>query len=537
MEDGALPLPDLPLLAHPLGSVDFTFRQVLSDDAPFRLAGRAASVAGGARRGADEVRIGAARVAARVGVRGATGETAILTPVGLERRIRAGAARILERVAVPRDAGGCVFEWLSPEHDARVEIAWEAAWEAAAPLWRAFDRGLVVAGPGDAGAAFVLSEAPDAIMASEPAGSGRQGVRVRATARVRLRAGVPLRLAVAGGEGAALDRTLAALSRAGLTSALRGTAERAGREFVSLDAPDPDRVRDVAWAVYRLEARVAGPAATGAASPLEAALEALAAGAFRAAREALVAHRPGTPPDDADAAWLYLLLAARYVAWTGDLPTLRREWAGLLAVREAVDGPEDSTAEGVAPEASPRAGSALAELAEAAESIGEARAAEELRRSAEERGVGPWSANLGGGDGDGEAGALRRLVHGLLGAEPDAPRGRLVLRPAPPSDWDRFGVSRLRVGEAAVTVEYERAAGRHTFRLRQDRGGTPLRVILEPVLPGSQLRSATVDGVPAELDARQAGDKLVVPVQVVLDHAREVVLELDTRTEGERRQV
>lgn len=119
------------------------------------------------------------------------------------------------------------------------------------------------------------------------------------------------------------------------------------------------------------------------------------------------------------------------------------------------------------------------------------------------------------------------LVYGLLGAEPDAFRGRLRLRPQLPADWDHGEFRNLRVGDAAVTLRYERHRDRLLFRVEQEQGATPLTVLLEPIVDAQALRAARVDGRPAELVPQAFGDRLRVPVQLVLDSERVLELELD----------
>ncbi|HEX7120650.1 MAG TPA: GH116 family glycosyl hydrolase [Longimicrobiales bacterium] len=121
--------------------------------------------------------------------------------------------------------------------------------------------------------------------------------------------------------------------------------------------------------------------------------------------------------------------------------------------------------------------------------------------------------------------AVCPLVYGLLGAEPDAAKGRLRLRPQIPEAWDRLAVRRLRMGDATVSLDYRRDGDRHTFRLVQEAGSVPVTLIFEPMLPARRLAAARVDGEPAELDPRPHGERMLVPVQLVLDAER--VVELD----------
>jgi glycogen debranching enzyme len=118
------------------------------------------------------------------------------------------------------------------------------------------------------------------------------------------------------------------------------------------------------------------------------------------------------------------------------------------------------------------------------------------------------------------------LVYGLLGAEPDAARNRLRLRPQLPDAWDRFEARMLRMGDAAISLRYERHQQHHVFRLEQERGAVPVRVILEPVLAGRGLRHALVDGQPASLGTVPFAGRMIVPVQLVLDAER--VVEIHT---------
>ncbi len=122
--------------------------------------------------------------------------------------------------------------------------------------------------------------------------------------------------------------------------------------------------------------------------------------------------------------------------------------------------------------------------------------------------------------------AVAPLVYGLLGAEPDAVKGRLRLRPQIPAAWDRLEARRLRMGDAAVSLDYRREGDRHTFRLEQEAGAVPVTVIFEPLLPARRLVAARVDGRPAELDPRPLGERMLVPVQLVLDAERMVVLDV-----------
>ncbi|MBW3551921.1 MAG: hypothetical protein KY466_00350 [Gemmatimonadetes bacterium] len=577
-EDRALSMPELPLLEDALGSLDFRLRATgpAEGDGAFHVAGRRAFAAGGAARGLDEIWAHPVRLAAGLRLRGAVGEASTVTPVGMERQLRLGDATVLERLVVPREAPACVVEWLSRSRSVDVEVGWTCDLRLAAPYpagwqgplrWRRAPRGVVVAG-GEERVVFAFSTPPESLEVRDVSGEGRPLVRIRA--RVRLEARKPVRLAIAGAAGdAALRRALGAADRTSAMSRSRAAhTERLLSERLSLECADTAAVQALEWSKHRLDACLAEAPGVGrsllggygsspdapddAATPVGArfhgpaaargALACLAVGDPRSARDVLsflgrhldargrVLHECSTSGvarhDDPSATPLYLLLVARYLAWTGDLPFVRAEWPRTLS---AYDAAVRLFPEGGGGAGADVLGGALAELGEAAESIGERGAAVELRQAAARRGGAPWQAELGVGS------PVTSLVHGVLRAEPDATRGRLVLRPEPPSAWPRFRVSGLRVGDAEVGVGYRRLGATHTFRLSQGRGATPLRVILEPALPGERLTAAAVDGEAAELDAHRRGDRLVVPVQVVLDHEREVVLEIDRSMELERR--
>jgi hypothetical protein len=121
--------------------------------------------------------------------------------------------------------------------------------------------------------------------------------------------------------------------------------------------------------------------------------------------------------------------------------------------------------------------------------------------------------------------AISPLVAGMLGAVPDAPRNRLTLRPALPDDWTRFEVRNLRMGEALIDLGFRRDGSRFTFRLAQEAGAVPVRLVFEPAITGRAV-IARVDGQPAGLVARPFGERLLVPVQLVLDYERVVELEI-----------
>jgi hypothetical protein len=73
------------------------------------------------------------------------------------------------------------------------------------------------------------------------------------------------------------------------------------------------------------------------------------------------------------------------------------------------------------------------------------------------------------------------VMSGMLGWEPDAPRGRARLSPALPPAWDRVTVERLRCGATRLDVAVEQSPGAMTVRLSAT--GPPIEVDLAPQVP------------------------------------------------------
>ncbi|MGH7482253.1 MAG: hypothetical protein ACRELV_08865, partial [Longimicrobiales bacterium] len=337
-----------------------------------------------------------------------------------------------------------------------------------------------------------------------------------------------------------------------------GRARRALRERLSVRTPDEELNAVLAWAAHTLDAdrihgmlRVRGPG-----TACRAALAALACGERGPARRLLRAtgflDAAGSPG---------LVLAVGYLAWTGDPTPIKDVWPDILrAARTLLApalGPDSGSPDpGERAEAHSRTAAVLEALEATAESLGDGPSAAELRALRVDV-AGRWVAGPPASAGptapedtqreptdlsapedtqreptDLSALASRAvldLVEHVLGAEPDAMRHRLRLAPCLPDGWRRLDVERLAVGDAAVALRVEVEAEDETgvsvrLELEQTSGAIPLTAALEPRVPGTELREVNVDGHAARLEPVREGRFVVAPFQVVLDHARHILL-------------
>lgn len=561
-EDVTLELPEPPALAEPPGSLDSEPRTVAASGTatPFVVAGRRVCVVGEAWGGVTEVRAHPVRIAAGLDIAGAACDTAIVTPLGIERRLRLDDAVLIERIVVPRDAPAALFEWHAPGAAATIDLTWTADLDGCGPSgapgsirWRRSPWGGVLASDTGYRALFVVGHGLQGL-AIEAVDGHAPGVRVRA--RIAIPTCGSAQLAMAGAtDDATASRALRSGARGrAVVLARRGMLQRLSVERLSIATPEPTLGRELERARLRLADRLVDTPGVGrslvagyepgrlsyvTADAVRGSLDSLLLGDFEAARDVLrflgglqdgaglvpTACTTGgaVSPGDVVATTGYLLLAARFLAWTGDLSFLRGEWARLRlgcdpVLRAVAEQPvQEPARDGRAPAVGPSAAAALTELANAAEAIGDPATADTLRHA-------PAPAATRDVYRDDTDGALAR-VQRILGPEPDATRGRLVLRPRPPADWDRFEVRALAMGNAAVDVEYRRTDQTHRFSITQRRGSIPLRLILAPELPGA-LRAARVDGTTADLDPAPGGDRTQVPVQLALDHPRTLELRM-----------
>jgi len=194
---------------------------------------------------------------------------------------------------------------------------------------------------------------------------------------------------------------------------------------------------------------------------------------------------------------LYLLLAARYAAWTGELDFLAHRWAAL---RRTLDSALDT-----APWRDGDAGpwrEALGALQPLAEALGHPEVADALAArvrllptpshsegdfpawawadatdlAAGEAAVGRWRTfarqvqETGGRDALDAARAGGSAVLGCWGVRPNALEGAVRLAPWLPPGWDAMSLDRLRVGKTVLSVKLRRRFGQVAARVERVHG-------------------------------------------------------------------
>lgn len=497
--------PDLavPTLAEPLGSFAGSAERGREIGGGITVTGRRVRAevnAGGIQEAwAYPFRVSGPRI------RGPTTVAFTGSVLGAERRLVGEGATVAERIVASRDAPILWVEWWSTGTEPTLELEWDVsvhhpgpvpvAWRALGPrAWVGAPAGNAddMAGPSGPRALFILSHDPEDLAVREAGEDGR-GLRVQARVRVLAETGLRLAMVAARPEDD-MARLLRVADRTGVAVRARaGAVDRVRQDGLSVRATDPTLGPSVERARSELALGPLEPVGPWTTVDLTArGLDHLAAGGFDAARtilEFLIRHLSergrhpirGLGPAVTDWAepglggqWLPLI--ARYLAWTGDLAAVRSWWP---VVRE----PGSVT------------GSAAHQLAAVAEDLGDARAAAALRRLLRSDGATDRVSTRHGG-------VIHRVVHELLGVEPDASRGRLVLRPRP-NAGGRLDVRGLAVGSASVDAAWQTSAARFHLEVRQSRGAAPLQLVLEPEVEGRAVVGVRVDGRPAELDIEQ----------------------------------
>lgn len=210
------------------------------------------------------------------------------------------------------------------------------------------------------------------------------------------------------------------------------------------------------------------------------------------------------------------------------LPVVARE---LIAIAETTGDPDLATMvrrlAGGANPATP-VDTVLERLANVSTSAGDdgpERALNALLGGRTNDGIAGWETLARAGRTRAREWVLPLLAAGILGIDPDAERGRLRLRLHIPAAWPRWGAGSIRMGDAAVDLHIERDDSSITISVDQVRGALPITLILEPTVH-APVEACLVDGQAADLALRSFPDRVIVPVQLVLDAPRELRISL-----------
>jgi hypothetical protein len=248
---------------------------------------------------------------------------------------------------------------------------------------------------------------------------------------------------------------------------------------------------------------------------------------------ALLANAAAHMQDMGAAAWS-ALAAARHLAWTGDVAVFAEAWPVVSQLVAAIVS-KDVIRQ------IPVAATAVREAALAAEIIGERalaaswRAAPAARSNAADPILDGMSAQrlreLGANpmvDVSAAGHFIAAVAGGLLGAEPDATRHRLRLRPRVPDDLWPLRAGGLRMGEAAFLLKMTADLELLRLEVEQVEGPVPVTLVFEPWVRARAIRAVRIDGRPAELELRPLEDGWVIPVQIALDHVRQMDIERES---------
>jgi hypothetical protein len=477
-------------------------------------------------------------------------ERGVITSLGLERTLRSGNSVVAEHAVILPDLPALTIEWTSAVGTS-IDLAWrhEARLGPGCIQWISSPDGLVVQLAGGLTVACMFSVPVIALDVVASTDRARRIAAVDVHARLALPAhGIRMHImgAATAAAAPALNATLASLRNLmPLARSLAARQVQRAHAGITIASPEPALDDAVEWAKQRIAVASREPK-----RPIDALVTAL--GAF-GANDADVARamigRLRTSPAD------YLIALAHYFAWSGDAPFVGMEWDHVqAAVHELLrTGPNGEPALWA---------EALSRIAAVARDVGQTAVAADLdtviRRErvahaaalrgthwlsvADHPATAAWLHFVHGEDVRG----LRRLENavararydltdparilvpvclGLLGIEPDATRGRIRIRPRLPDAWSFLDVRGIPIGDAAVAMRWQHQRGRHVFTFRQERGPVPLRLIFEPLLPPAARLTATVDRVPAALDAVPHHGRMIVPMQVALDADRVITLE------------
>lgn len=536
-------LPELPGLPGEWPDAAASPAIELAADSPhrWRLTGRRASLDGGAGHGLGEGWIHPFAVArdATVSVSGTplAGAAACVLPTEVVRRSVAEGATVTERWTVALEHPVVYWE-VAAVGNAPIHVAWTVdlrrAWPY--PAGSGGDLELTLPAGGHHAALRALGD-PFQLIVDADGGTLEAAPTDGPAVRFSLRGTGRCRVRFTGAADAGdLERSRVMLARrefAGVRQQLADHARELATYATSIDTPEPALAAAFERAKVEMDGGLAGAPGVGrclavaSAGPdrpggawydgpaaSRRAMAQLAGGDRNAPRDTLKflslaqdvdgrivegcstsgLRRFGTTP----AVPLYLLLAARYANWTGELDFLAQRWAALRRAYEI--GMAHRPWSGASADAALWA-SAFEAVQPLAEALGHPEAAEEIgavagaARSAagsatflagpaaladfhEDRctaGLDAWrrlSAALPAGalDADPPAAVASLAVEGLWGVRPNALEGAVRLAPWFPAEWDAMALERLRVGRTVLTVRLRRRFGQVAARVERVHG-------------------------------------------------------------------
>jgi hypothetical protein len=218
----------------------------------------------------------------------------------------------------------------------------------------------------------------------------------------------------------------------------------------------------------------------------------LACGDFETVRELLREAPPGAALP---------LIAARYHAWSGDLHTVMAVFEQVRAALPLIDQLQPALRLAT-----------WSELERTATDAGDPILASRLVARARAETVADPDIPT-----EAPAATVLDIAHDLLGIEPDAPRGRIRLRPHIGAH-DAIDVRGIRFADGSLRLAVIRTDEGVEIRVEQDAGALPFTLILEAVV--AVALGTAIDGRVADLQVRPHEHGVIVPVQLVLDDVR-----------------
>lgn len=349
------------------------------EDAPWTLAGRRALVVGGERSGMQEIWVHPYRVLrqGRLLVSGLEPEVVSVrvAPDEVVRVLRVGEVELTERVTTALEHG-LVFYSLVADLELPLTLAWTSDFRRMWPYPGGTSRVVVRRQSAQAVRLGLSHEAPELEVRVIGGNVELTGMDARNGARLAARGQGRLSLVLAAGSDAMeTDRALDSLARRKLRAVRQERilhARRLEERLTRLETPEPALDRAFGWAKVRMDALLAETPAVGRSllagyagsragwgdgrpgyawyfgrDACWTSFATLAMGDREIAKDVLrflartrdvsgkVIHEYTTSGlahfDAADSTPLFLLLAGRYAAWSGDLAFLDRLWPAVLA--------------------------------------------------------------------------------------------------------------------------------------------------------------------------------------------------------------